>query len=81
MRIGLGTVPALLVGASADVTVTWDTPMPSATYSWSASPGALVGRGTVTFKSKDAASITFTVKSTALIISAGTIFAVVAWAP
>jgi len=63
-RLGRVAVPLLALNASVDLPITWDTPMPSATYDIRTSPDtAILGKVTVTVKSQTAAGCVLTVKA------------------
>lgn len=72
VRIGVGPVPALILGGAADVVITWSTPFDSTDYALDVTPAmGLIGKGTVSVKTKTATSVTVTVSASAL-ISLGT---------
>ncbi|TDB83437.1 hypothetical protein E1091_18230 [Micromonospora fluostatini] len=80
MRIATPVVPALILGASADITATWRTPMPNATYAvdW-AIPASLLGRITVALKTQTTTGAVLTVTAGLAVASAN--LTVLAWAP
>lgn len=79
IRVGVGATPgALLIGASADVTVTWSSPFPHATYFADVSGLAtLLGGGTCTIQSKTASNIVVRVTA-GIALAAGVQFVVIA---
>ncbi|GAA2566295.1 hypothetical protein GCM10010435_44330 [Winogradskya consettensis] len=71
------SLPLLLIGVSVDVTFTWSTPMPTAGYSHDvAVSSVLLGKVTLSLKSKTAAALTLTVTPTAGVAAGGIVTAV-----
>jgi hypothetical protein len=71
LRLGRAPVPLLALGLTTDLTITWDTPMPSEAYTVRTSPDtALLGKITVTVKSQTREGCVLTVKAT-LAVSLG----------
>jgi len=73
LRVGTATTPALLLGASADVDITWSSPMPSTSYHVSIAPATgLIGKATVALKVNSQTTTGITVTVTAgLAVSLG----------
>src|SRR6188508_1236211 len=79
LRLATASVPAILLGGSLDVPVTWSSPMPDDDYQIHlAAESGLLGRSTQTVKSKTKTGCVVTVTSTSLAITAGSILVALA---
>jgi len=80
VRLAAGVVPALIaLGSNLDVTVTWPTPMPSATYAIDLLRGeSLLGKATIALKSQTANGCTVTVTAGLLAVSVNSSFVALA---
>lgn len=78
IALGRAATPALILGASADVTVTLTRAMPNTTYEVDVLPvAALLGKATITAKSRTTTTVTLTVKAAAVLVAGS--LDVVAW--
>lgn len=79
LRLTNASVTAILLGGNVDVPVAWSSPMPDADYQVHLAPQAgLLGRSTMTVKSKTREGCVINVASTSLAISAGSVLTVLA---
>lgn len=78
LRVARAPIP-LLAGTTttADLPITWDTPMPTATYSIQTTPDlALLGKLTVTVKAQTREGCVLTVKATATVAVGSSVLAI-----
>lgn len=78
VRVGSLTLPLILLGGTNTQTLTWSTPMPSATYDVYIGIESILGSGTAIVTAKTAQSVTIKTTANAL-ITAGARILVTAW--